>query len=248
MYTIDDNFESYLENYDGAVYSYRPRLKDLFTKQGREDIIEAIKDKHPKLKKALDKHPSLEKAVKFGIALESYYVAASAATLAAVGAYYAGTSVATTGTLAMFKPAMQATLKAKGKETNGLSLENITKLFLASKGKKSKNASSDFDLVSSIFGAIGDKVKNKTATSEDEFLNNLISGAINMATEKGANYVNDLITGNDAAKDTPLADEPTANEIKQTKDLKTTTETTGNKNMLLIFGAIVLILIFAKKG
>lgn len=247
MYTIDDNFESYLENYDGAVYSYKARLKDLFTKQGREDIIEAVKSKHPKLKKALDKHPSLEKLAKFAIAYESYAVAAGAVTFAAIGAYYAGSAVATTGGLAMFKPAMQATLKAKGKQTNGLSLENITKLFLASKGKKSKNASSDFDLVSNIFGAIGDKVKSKTATSEDEFLNNLIEGTINAATEKGAGFVNDLITGNDAAKDTPLADEPSANEIKQTKDLRTETPT-GNKNMLLIFGAIVLIIIFAKKG
>jgi hypothetical protein len=246
--------ENYLHNYD-ASEPQNYKFKDLFSKDGRERITEEIKDKHPKVKKALDKHPILEKAVKTALA----YEAAGAAVLAAVGvgaavyfgggaiagaASAAGTGAAASGGgiasgMAVFKPAMQAILKGKGEQTNGLSLKDIAGKFMKANGKKSKNGESDFAFISDYFAEKMNKAKRDGASAEDKLINNLIDGTANAIGEKGASFLKDLITGNDAAPDTPLA--PAANKKDE--------ETPGmdKKNLYLILGAIVLIVILARK-
>jgi hypothetical protein len=234
---ITDIEMSYLENYDGSVEHFK--VKDLFSKAGRERITEEIKDKHPKVKKALDKHPVLEKAVKTAMAAAAAQTAIAGISAAAAGVYFGAGSIGagSAGSLAVFKPAMVASLKAKGTATNGLPLKDIISKFMSSKGEKSTDAKGDFGFISDYFAKKMEKVKAKGGSDEDLLFNNLIEGTANAIQEKGGQFISDLITGNDAAPDTALAPKG---------------ETDGggmgsNKNMMLILGAVVLILFFANR-
>lgn len=232
---------SYLENYDASAENalvQHFKVKDLFSKAGRERITEEIKDKHPKVKKALDKHPVLEKAVKTAMAATAAQGAIAAISAAAAAAYFGAGQIGAgnAGSLAVFKPAMQAQLKAKGQATNGLSLKEIAAKFMSANGKKSTDAQGDFNFISDYFAKKMEKVKAKGGSDEDLLFNNLIEGTANAIQEKGGQFISDLITGNDAAPDSPLAPKET--------------ETSGmgsNKNMMLILGAVVLILFFANR-
>jgi hypothetical protein len=234
---ITDIEMSYLENYDASVEHFK--VKDLFSKEGRERITEEIKDKHPKVKKALDKHPILEKAVKTAMAATAAQGAIAAISAAAAAAYFGAGSLGagSAGSLAVFKPAMQASLKGKGQATNGLSLKEIAAKFMSANGQKSTDAKGDFGFISDYFAKKMEKVKSKGGSDEDLLFNNLIEGTANAIQEKGGQFISDLITGNDAAPDSPLAP-------------KTETDGGGmgsNKNMMLIIGAIVLIVFFANR-
>jgi hypothetical protein len=214
----------------------------LFSKDGRERITEEIKDKHPKVKKARDKHPILEKAVKTAMAATAAQAAIAAVSGAAAAAYFGAGAIGagSAGSLAVFKPAMTATLKSKGESTNGLPLKDIAAKFLKANGKTSKNAKDDFGFIADYFASKMSKAKRDGASAEDTLINNLIDGTAKAIEEKGGAFLSDLITGNDAAPDTPLA--PTA------KGGTTTEMPEGDKkNMYLILGAIVLIVIFAAK-
>ena len=234
---ITDIEMSYLENYDASAQHFK--VKDLFSKEGRERITEEIKDKHPKVKKALDKHPVLEKAVKTAMAAAAAQMAIQAIGAAAGAAYFGAGAIGagSAGSLAVFKPAMVASLKAKGTATNGLPLKDIIAKFMSANGQKSTDAKGDFGFISEYFAKKMEKVKSKGGSDEDVLFNNLIEGTANAIQEKGGQFISDLITGNDAAPDSPLA--PKA-------------ETDGggmgsNKNMMLILGAVVLILFFANR-
>lgn len=246
--------ENFLANYD-ASEPQNYRFKDLFSKDGRERITEEIKSKHPKIKKALDKHPALEKAVKGAMVVGTAYAATLAASGVAAGVYFAGPAIAgVAGTggaataagnasaLAVFKPAMQAILKGKGESTNGLSLKDIAGKFLKSNGKKSKNASDDFSFISDYFAAKIGKAKRDGASPEDVLINNLIDGTAKAIGDKGASFLSDLITGGDAAPDTPLAP-----EAKAGTDTAAEKPEGDKKNIYLILGAIVLIVLLARK-
>jgi hypothetical protein len=240
---ITDLEMSYLENYDASANDALVehfKVKDLFSKAGRERITEEIKDKHPKVKKALDKHPILEKAVKTAMAYEAAMVGMAALTVGAAAAYYGAGAIGagSAGSLAVFKPAMQASLKAKGQATNGLSLKEIAAKFMQANGKKSTDAKGDFSFISEYFAKKMEKVKSKGGTDEDKLFNNLIDGTANAIQEKGANFLKDLITGDDAAPDSPLASK---------EDNATGGGMGSNKNMMLILGAIVLVLFFANR-
>jgi hypothetical protein len=165
------------------------------------------------------------------VAIQAIGAAAGAAYFGA-GAIGAGSA----GSLAVFKPAMVASLKAKGTATNGLPLKDIIAKFMSANGQKSTDAKGDFGFISEYFAKKMEKVKSKGGSDEDLLFNNLIEGTANAIKEKGGQFVSDLITGNDAAPDTPLA--PKA-------------ETDGgmgsNKNMMLILAAVVLILFFANR-
>jgi hypothetical protein len=235
--------ENYLFNYDASEPVNHFKLKDLFSKDGRERITEEIKDKHPKVKKALDKHPILEKAVKTAMAATAAQVVIQAAAGAAAAAYFGAGAIGagSAGSLAVFKPAMVATLKSKGEATNGLPLKDIVAKFLKANGKTSKSAGSDFGFISDYFAAKMGKAKRDGASPEDTLINNLIDGTAKAIQEKGGAFLSDLITGNDAAPDSPLAPEAkggTPTEMPEGGD---------KKNMYLILGAIVLIVIFAAK-
>jgi hypothetical protein len=156
------------------------------------------------------------------------------------GVYFSGGALAEAGGLAVFKPAMQAVLKSKGESTNGLPLKDIAAKFMKSKGKSSTGVSGDYSFISDYFGEKMDKLKREGGSPEDQLINNLIDGTVNTIKDKGADFVNDLITGNDAAPGTPLANPDTSKKDDETK-------TGDKKNMLLIFGAIVLIVIFAAR-
>lgn len=239
---ITDLEMSYLENYDASANDALVehfKVKDLFSKAGRERITEEIKDKHPKIKKALDKHPVLEKAVKTAMAYEAAMIGMAALTVGAAAAYYGAGAIGagSAGSLAVFKPAMTASLKSKGVATNGLPLKDIVQKFMQANGKKSTDAKGDFGFISEYFAKKMEKVKSKGGTDEDKLFNNLIDGTANAIQEKGANFLKDLITGGDAAQDTPLAQ----------KDTETGGGIGSNKNMMLILGAIVVILFFANR-
>lgn len=239
---ITDLEMSYLENYDAEANNALVehfKVKDLFSKEGRERITEEIKDKHPKVKKALDKHPVLEKAVKTAMAYEAAMIGMAALTAGAAAAYYGAGAIGagSAGSLAVFKPAMQASLKAKGQATNGLSLKEIAAKFMQANGKKSTDAKGDFSFIADYFAKKMEKAKSKGGTDEDKLFNDLIDGTANAIQEKGANFLKDLITGNDAAPDSPLAPKEDNNGGGMG----------SNKNMIIIFAAIVLILFFANR-
>lgn len=238
---IDEIEMGYLMNYDGDDREDF-KFKDLFSKKGRQEIIDDIKDKHPKLKAALDKHPALEKMAKAALAYEAAMIGVAGATLATAGAYYAGTSFATGGSLAAMKPAMTAVLKSNGQKTNGLPLKDIVKNFLKLKGEESLGANSDFPKIAEYFGKIKDKVNAGKASDADKLLSDLIDGAAKNIIDKGSDFVSKAISGDDAANDTPLAT-PTPEPIK--KDA--TTDTNKPVNMTLILGALVLVFLLAKK-
>lgn len=241
MYNYIEDIEMrYLMNYDGEREDFR--VRDLFSKKGRQEIINDIKDKHPKLKKALDKHPGLEKMAKAALAYEAAMIGAGAATLAAAGAYYAGTTLATTGSLAAMKPAMTAVLKSNGQKTNGLPLKDIVSKFLKLKGQESLGADSDFPKIAEFFGKIKDKVNGGKGSEADKLLSDLIDGAAKNIIDQGSEFVAKAITGDDAANDTPKAlpepgPAPTAVDSTQGKGM----------NLGLIIGALVLVFILAKK-
>lgn len=239
---ITDLELSYLANYDASAedaLTQHFKVKDLFSKAGRERITEEIKDKHPKVKKALDKHPVLEKALKTAMVVATAQgvqlalIGATAAAYFGAGAIGAGSA----GSLAVFKPAMTAALKSKGVATNGLPLKDIVQKFVQANGKESTDAQGDFGFISDYFAKKMEKVKAKGGTDEDVLFNNLIEGTANAIKEKGASFVNDLITGGDASPDTPLAE----------KDTDTGGGIGSNKNMMLILVVIVVILFFANR-
>jgi hypothetical protein len=239
---ITDLEMSYLENYDASAedaLTQHFKVKDLFSKAGRERITEEIKDKHPKVKKALDKHPVLEKALKTAMVVTTAQGVQLAVMGAAAAAYFGAGAIGagSAGSLAVFKPAMQAALKSKGQATNGLTLKEIAAKFMQANGKKSTDAQGDFGFISDYFAKKMEKVKAKGGSDEDLLFNNLIEGTANAIKEKGASFVNDLITGGDAAPDTALAP----------KDTNEGGGLGSNKNIMLIFGAIVLILFFANR-
>lgn len=234
--------ENYLYNYDSSEPIQHFKFKDLFSKDGRERITDEIKDKHPKVKKALDKHPILEKAVKTAMAATAAQAAIAGISAAAAGAYFGAGAVGagSAGSLAVFKPAMQATLKSKGEQTNGLPLKELVGKFLKANGKTSKNAKDDFGFIADYFAAKMAKGKREGASPEDMLINNLIDGTTKAIETKGGQFISDLITGNDAAPNTPLA-QP---DVSKKDDEKPGMD---KKNMYLILGAIVLIVILARK-
>ena len=243
----------YLMNYDGEREDFR--VKDLFSKDGREKITEEIKDKHPKIKKALDKHPGLEKAVKGAMVVGTAYGATLAASALAAGVYFAGPAIAgVAGTggaataagnasaLAVFKPAMTAVLKSNGQKTNGLPLKDVIAKFLKLKGTESLGAESDFPKIAEFFGKIKDKVNGGKGSEADKLLSDLIDGTAKNIIDKGGDFVAKMITGDDAANDTPKA-QPEPGPAPTTKD----STQGGGMNIGLIIGALVLVFILAKK-
>lgn len=236
---IDEVELSYLYNYNGEDREDF-KLKQIFSKKGRQEIREEIKEKHPKLGKVLD-----SKAFKVlsKVALIGGGVALAGPALAALGSTYVagGAASGSARTLTAFKPAMQAVLKKKGVKTNGLPLKDVVKKFLKAKGETSSDAENDLVKVSGLFKKIREKKAEGKANEEEGFLSDLIDGAANKIAMEGEGLIEKMITGEDAAADTPTAPKE-----------ETTTTTAegapgGKMNIALIAGAAVVLYFIMKR-
>jgi len=230
---IEEAELSYLYNYDADREDFK--LKQIFSKKGRQEIKEEISEKHPKLGKVLD-----SKAFKIlsKVALIGGAVALAGPALAALGPAYVGTASGSAKTLTGFKPAMQAFLKKKGVKTNGLPLKDVVSKFLKAKGEKSTDAENDLGKVAGFFQKIKERKEAGKGDKEDNFLSDLIDGTANRLEKEGETLLNKMITGEDAAPDSPTA----------TPEPDTTTEAApGKMNIALIAGAAVVLFFMMKK-
>jgi hypothetical protein len=186
---------------------------------------------------------------------------AGAAGAGAAGAGAAGAGAAGAGAgglggllslknLSIFKPVMQASLKGKGEQTNGLNIKDMTEKFLKSKGEKSTGtADGDVLKVAGFFENIFKKAENGEGDEKDKFLLNLFKGTQEKVLgEKG--FLDKLITGDDAASDTPIAPQAIESKVtlnKQTKEKTETEAAPGKMNIALIVGAAVVLFFMMKK-
>jgi hypothetical protein len=234
---IEEAELSYLYNYDDQE-NYR--LKDWLSKKGRQEIRDEIKEKAPKLGKILDSKvfKGLSKVALIGGA-----VALAGPALAALGPAYVGTASGSAKTLTGFKPAMQAFLKKKGVKTNGLPLKDVVKKFLKAKGETSTGAENDLGKVAGFFSKIKERKAEGKGNEEDNFLSDLIDGTTKRLETEGETLMNKMITGEDAAPDSPTATPESTGTATGT-----TTETApGKMNIALIAGAAVVLYFLMKK-
>lgn len=237
---IDEVELSYLYNYNGEDREDF-KLKQIFSKKGRQEIRDEISEKHPKLGKVLD-----SKAFKVlsKVALIGAGVALAGPALAALGPAYVGGGAASGSarTLTAFKPAMQAVLKKKGIKTNGLPLKDVVKKFLKAKGETSTDAENDLVKVSGFFKGIREKKAAGKANEDESFLNDLIDGAANKIAMEGEGLIEKMITGEDAAADTPTA-------TPEAPATATAPEAApgGKMNIALIAGAAVVLYFIMKR-
>lgn len=250
---IDEVELSYLYNYNGEDREDF-KLKNLFSKKGRQEIRDDISEKHPKLGKVLD-----SKAFKVlsKVALIGGGIALAGPALAALGSTYVagGAATGSAKTLTGFKPAMQAVLKKKGIKTNGLPLKDVVKKFLKAKGEKSTNAADDLTKVARLFQGVREKKMEGTANEEESFLSDLIEGTANRIAKEGEGLIEKMITGEDAATDTPPAPkepEKPAEKPASTDPEKPTTDPEkpegGKMNIALIAGAAIVLYFLAKRN
>lgn len=235
---IEEAELSYLYNYDADREDFK--VKNLFSKKGRQEIRDEISEKHPKLGKVLD-----SKAFKIlsKVALIGGAVALAGPALAALGPAYVGGASGSAKTLTGFKPAMQAFLKKKGVKTNGLPLKDVVSKFLKAKGEKSTDAENDLGKVAGFFSKIKERKEKGTANEEDNFLSDLIDGTAKKLEMEGETLLNKMITGEDAAEDTPKATPDSATPAAATA----TEAAPGKMNIALIVGAAVVLFFMMKK-
>ena len=117
-----------------------------------------------------------------------------------------------------------------------------TKKFLKAKGEKSTNAESDLEKVGGFFAKIKDRKAKNNGSEEDNFLSDLIDGTANKLEMEGENLLTKMITGADAADETPVAPK------QETPAAAAAAETTpGKMNIALIIGAAVVLYFLMKR-